>query len=236
MLDEALVDLTADVTRVAIRDLFERHPDEEFYYVTLISTGTIPFLSAWSKQALERAAKGLPERMDLLKWSYADSPYCGYRSDDFDKLHRCFDEKRRDLDFLDYFELTLNVAEAVMHRLDLEGIFGTGPARERIFVGAEVMPPDYTNTQRARRLNPPAALAEWLAEIAEPDDAPEREQLALLSAERARVDALQKAADAFRRGHFSVVADLLSPYEHSLEGSVAVKLKLARKKLSSSAG
>tara|TARA_R100000988_G_scaffold7577_1_gene4444 strand:- start:373 stop:525 length:153 start_codon:yes stop_codon:yes gene_type:complete len=32
---------------------------------------------------------------------------------------------------------------------------------------AEVMPPDPTNTERARRLNPPAALTRWLEEVAE---------------------------------------------------------------------
>jgi hypothetical protein len=216
MLDETLVelvDLTADVTRVTIRDLFERHPDEEFYYVTLISSGTIPYLSAWSKQALEHAAMGSSEAMEDLKWSYADSPYCGYRLDDFEKLRPRFDEKVREKG-LDYMELSVNVAEAVMHRLDLEGIFGTGRTR----------------------LNPPAALDEWLAEAAEPDDAPEREQLAFRSAERARVDALREAEDAFRRGDFRVVISLLSPYEDSLEGSVTMKLKLARKKLSSSGG
>src|SRR5262249_27796322 len=127
-------------------------PDEEFYYVTLLSSGTIPYLSAWSKQALERAAGGASEsvEMELLKWSYADSPYCGYLLDHFETLRPRFDEKVRERD-LDYYELSVSVAEAVMRRLDLEGIFGTGRARERIFVGAEVMPPDSTNTERARR-------------------------------------------------------------------------------------
>lgn len=36
----------------------------------------------------------------------------------------------------------------------------------------EVMPPDYTNTERALRLNPPSALTGWLAEAAEPVPGP----------------------------------------------------------------
>jgi len=34
-------------------------------------------------------------------------------------------------------------------------------------VNVEVMPPDATNVERAIRLNPPAALADWLSEAAE---------------------------------------------------------------------
>lgn len=45
-----------------------------------------------------------------------------------------------------------------MHRLDSSGLFGHGEKRLAMIINAEFMPPDYTNTQRALRLNPPEAL------------------------------------------------------------------------------
>jgi hypothetical protein len=57
--------------------------------------------------------------------------------------------------------------EAAMAQLDREGLFGTGRARLDVVINVEVMPPDWTNTVRAKRLNPPGALHEWLDEVAE---------------------------------------------------------------------
>ena len=54
-----------------------------------------------------------------------------------------------------------------MHNLDEKGIFGYGKQRLGIVINAKFMPPDYTNTERALRLNPHDALVEWLEEIAE---------------------------------------------------------------------
>jgi hypothetical protein len=36
-----------------------------------------------------------------------------------------------------------------------------------VVVNVEVVPPDRTNTERARRLNPEGALSRWIAEAAE---------------------------------------------------------------------
>ncbi|MNT83719.1 hypothetical protein D3C71_1528880 [compost metagenome] len=58
--------------------------------------------------------------------------------------------------------------ELAMARLNEEGLFGHGSRRLRLVVNVEVMPPDQTNTDRAKRLNPPGALNEWLSEVAEP--------------------------------------------------------------------
>ena len=54
-----------------------------------------------------------------------------------------------------------------MHNLDMNGMFGQGEQRLGIVINAEFMPPDFTNTERALRLNPKEALEEWLEEIAE---------------------------------------------------------------------
>ena len=57
--------------------------------------------------------------------------------------------------------------EKAMANLDKEGLFGVGNQRLGIVINAEVMPPDYTNTERALRLNPREALTVWLEEVAE---------------------------------------------------------------------
>lgn len=49
----------------------------------------------------------------------------------------------------------------------MEGIFGSGGRRKSMVVLVEIMPPDYTNTERALRLNSREALKEWLEEAAE---------------------------------------------------------------------
>ena len=54
-----------------------------------------------------------------------------------------------------------------MHNLDMNGMFGKEQERLGIVINAEFMPPDFTNTERALRLNPREALNEWLNEIAE---------------------------------------------------------------------
>ncbi len=64
-------------------------------------------------------------------------------------------------------DLRLRAMETAMSRLDSESLFGTGPQRLQIVVNVEVMPPDFTNTERARRLNPPGAIREWLGEAAD---------------------------------------------------------------------
>ena len=46
-------------------------------------------------------------------------------------------------------------------------MFGQGEQRLNIVINAEFMPPDYTNTERALRLNPQETLKEWLEEAAE---------------------------------------------------------------------
>jgi hypothetical protein len=71
-----LVDAIADAARRAIEDLFSEHRDDDFYYVTLTTTGDAapPVLSAWSRQALDEATQDAPDARLDLKWSYADSP------------------------------------------------------------------------------------------------------------------------------------------------------------------
>ena len=56
-----------------------------------------------------------------------------------------------------------------MKRLDQEGIFQLNQERDEVVVLVEVMPPDYTNTERAYRMNYANSkiFSEWLEEVAE---------------------------------------------------------------------
>jgi len=161
----------------AIKDLFARHPGQ-FYYVSLITTGEAhpPVIAAWSKEALEEAVKDQTDQEDArwgLKWSYADSPFYCFGEEYFEDVRDLF-RKRPDIRSLGdrereaEYDLRLGAMESAIARLDQQGVFGTGEDRVKIVVNVEVVPPDYTNTQRAMRLNPQEAIRTWLEEAAEP--------------------------------------------------------------------
>lgn len=174
-IDDTLVNIIQDATEKAISKLFEEHK-EKFYYCALITTGEAlcPVISAWSEEALERITQGeedIEKAKYYLKWAYEESPYFTYGEEYFESVNKIFiermrkikDEKERD----EEIELRINSMERVMHNLDEKGLFGTGKQRLNIVINVEVMPPDFTNTERALRLNPKEALNEWLDEIAE---------------------------------------------------------------------
>jgi len=157
-------------TRKTAEKLFQE-TGESFYYFTLITTGEAhsPFVSASSVEFLEATPV---EQREYIKWSYADSPYCGYGAEYFSEVDDLFSERP---DFLELsesmqaeeFNLRINAMVSAISRLDKEGVFGKGKDRENILVNVEVMPPDHTNVERAIKLNPASALVEWLKEAAE---------------------------------------------------------------------
>ena len=55
-----------------------------------------------------------------------------------------------------------------LHRCDEKGIFSLNQARSEIMINVEILPPDYTNTIRAKKLNPLEAIQAWLKEASEP--------------------------------------------------------------------
>jgi hypothetical protein len=107
-----------------------------------------------------------------IKWSYADSPFCGYGADHFSEVKALF-AKRPEMSPSDVpgweeeWRARVGAMEDAMRRLDAEGLFGQGPERSTVVINVEVAPPDSSNTERAVRLNPPDALTEWLLEAAE---------------------------------------------------------------------
>lgn len=173
--DVTLVELIEQAAKKAITQLFNEHK-ENFYYCSLITDGEghCPVISAWSEEALNQviSQEENPEEVRLdYKWSYADSPYFAYGEIYFSDVNRVFEDRMQNLKNDDEIEkeidLRLNSMEKVMANLDKEGIFGEGDKRKHIVINAEVMPPDYGNTERGLRLNPKEALTEWLDEIAE---------------------------------------------------------------------
>jgi hypothetical protein len=179
---EALAAEIAGAARASFRTLFEN--GERYYYCTLFTTGEghTPSISAWSWEALEREAARQGDESctrgstiaELIKWSYADSPYCCFREENFDNVKQLFmerpsmweleaDERNRELEF------RLKAMELAMSMLDDEGVFALNQPRESVCVLVEVMPPDEINTEIALRLNRAESLAmqAWLAEAAE---------------------------------------------------------------------
>jgi hypothetical protein len=172
-----LSELIADATRKCVDELFRN--GEHFYYVSLttIYEGFTPVFSAWSWQALDRIASSststdIAETKLLLKWSYADSPYYNHGAEHFIAVEETL-SKRAKIDELEDDEwekelkFRLLAMEQALHQLDSEGIFGQDVLRQKIVINAEVVPPDESNTKRAKRLNPKEALNDWLIEAGE---------------------------------------------------------------------
>jgi len=173
-----LVDAVADATRAAVTTLFREHPDDDFYYLSLITTGDVhaPTLTAWSWDALEatvRARPDDPQAREMFKWSWADSPFVGYGDQHFDHVQRLYralgspDDGAPDEASSAFDDFRMEALVAAMQRLDGEGLFGRGSKRDGILINVEWMPPEPANVARARRLNPPNALVAWLNEAAE---------------------------------------------------------------------
>lgn len=172
----------ADAARTSFRALFEN--GECYYYCTLYTTGEghAPSISAWSWEALEVEANRQGVESDtpgstiaeLIKWSYADSPYCCFGDENFDNVKQRFTDRSfiavlEDDEGNREFDLRLKAMELAMKILDDEGVFALNQLRESVCVLVEVMPPDEINTEIALRLNraESPAMQVWLEEAAE---------------------------------------------------------------------
>ena len=80
-----------------------------------------------------------------------------------------FNRKYNDLEFDDEYKLRLSAMENAMIQLDVEGLFSVNQNRDDIIVLVEVMPPDYTNTERAYRMNSKESkiFKDWIEEASE---------------------------------------------------------------------
>ena len=162
-----------NAVKMILMDLFTNK--EHYYYITLTTDGgaNTPCISAWLYVALHRSSNDEEEQKEI-KWSYADSPYCCWKQDDFEKVKALL-LSRKNIWTLDSkafeaeYNLRFEAMETAMGSLDKEGIFNINQKREQVVVLVEVMPPDYTNTERAYRMNDIDSIifSEWLAEVAE---------------------------------------------------------------------
>lgn len=177
--ENRLADAIYEAAQNAARKLFSIYKNHHFYYFALVTDGEAhaPFISAWSREALQEAsADSADPDMDAayLKWSYADSPFCFFGEDFFSVVNELFaarpemSHKMSQAEWHSEFRLRISAMESALKRLDETGVFGRGTDRLGIVINVEVVPPDHSNTERARRLNPNEALTNWLAEIAEP--------------------------------------------------------------------
>jgi len=92
-----LVDEIARATEKSFLNLFQNK--EIYYYCALVTTGeaVAPVISAWSWEALENVAKKYSkEDVELIKWSYADSPYWNFGCENFETVRTLFNERLLD--------------------------------------------------------------------------------------------------------------------------------------------
>lgn len=172
---ERLTTLLEHAAEHAFRELFNEFP-ETFYYCTLATSGEAlcPIVSAWSYEALDRESSGTSspkEEREILKWSYADSPFCGYGEKHFEDIERLFNEivvpinETSEKNWQDGIQRRMIAMEKALSNIDRKGIFGTGSRRAGMVVVLEVMPPDNGNAERAKRLNGQTEiLREYLSE------------------------------------------------------------------------
>ncbi|MCI9541174.1 MAG: DUF4303 domain-containing protein [Lachnospiraceae bacterium] len=156
-----------------LMDLYQNQ--EHYYYITLVSDGDAhtPCISAWSYEALARSASSEEEKA-LIKWSYADSPYCCHRQEEFAEVDRLLQERSdictwKGVPFDIEYENRYMLMEEIMQQLDKEGLFAINQARKEVVVLVEVMPPEEENTLRAYRMNRKnlKIFRKWLEEAAE---------------------------------------------------------------------
>lgn len=167
-----LVDEIARATEKSFLNLFQNK--EIYYYCALVTTGeaVAPVISAWSWEALENVAKKYSkEDADLIKWSYADSPYWNFGCENFETVRKLFNERLLDYtDEIKWFkeiDFRLEAMVLALEKLDKKEIFSLNQPRSKVYVNVEVMPPDETNTIRALRLNKRGNILDWLNEAAE---------------------------------------------------------------------
>lgn len=173
---ESLLKITQAIkaaVKSVLLDLFLNQ--EHYYYITLVSDGGAgtPCISAWSHEALARSAENNADR-EMIKWSYADSPYCCHRQENFAEVERLLSKRPdiwslEDAQYESEYEKRYMAMEEAIRQLDKEGLFTVTQARGEVVVLVETMPPDEENTLRAFRLNRKGSkmFQKWLEEAAE---------------------------------------------------------------------
>lgn len=162
---------TIQAANAAFSELFEMHPGT-YYYCSMFTDGLAngPAITAWSYEALEKCASEQDDPVqakEWLKWSYGESPFLCYRDDLFEPIRKAFQARPGpdNTGWSEEYQLRFRVMENAMKHLNENGVFGVGMSRNQMVVAVEVVPPDLSNTERVKRLNPPEAVAIWVAEF-----------------------------------------------------------------------
>ncbi|MDO5073248.1 MAG: DUF4303 domain-containing protein [Neisseria animaloris] len=175
---EKLVSTIEEATNKAAIDLFNS-TKETFYFFVLSTTGEAlaPYISAWSHEALQQQIITQNRDSDDIadfRWSSIDSPYFEFGSQYFHQVNQAFLERpdihalETEVKYEKEFNFRIDAMMEALHRCDEKGIFSLNQARSEIMINVEILPPDYTNTIRAKKLNPSEAIQAWLKEAAEP--------------------------------------------------------------------
>lgn len=133
-----------------------------------LSTNT-PYISAMSREEFERR---LAEDDEAEKWDDSERAFFAWERERFARVGEMLSERAELRGTDEEYELQLSAMEEAMKQLDAEVIFAQNQPRSKIVVLVEVIPPDYTNTERAYRLNDSSTeiFEEWLEEAAEESD------------------------------------------------------------------
>jgi len=181
-----LEDALADAARAAFADLRAEYPRHRFYCLSLYTAGGLDYVipTAMSEEGLAEvvadyrdkpgyAATNVKSLAESLRWSPDDSPHHGEGDDHFDDATarmRELGQILRGIDVTDErarFDAIVARAHeaffAALHRLDEEGCFGAGAARERVFVSMMMGDQDRSVLALGQRLNPPATYERYRA-------------------------------------------------------------------------
>ncbi|MDR1911454.1 MAG: DUF4303 domain-containing protein [Helicobacteraceae bacterium] len=174
---DGLVNEIYSAARKAFLDLFKNK--ESYYYCVLLTTGDAcpPYISAWSQEALFKEGKkrssqksSIKEQMNLLKYSFADSPYCLYGYDEyFNTVAKMFND-RPTMDFNDEeewnkeFDFRYSAMVIAMKKLDDEGLFSLNQPRSNVLVNVEVIDESEAMLAESAKLfnNGEAALNDYI--------------------------------------------------------------------------
>ena len=175
---EKLVSTIEEAINQVATELFTS-TKEKFYFFVLSTTSEAlaHYISAWSHEALQQQIITQNWNTDDIadfKWSSIDSPYFEFGAQYFHQVNQAFLERpdihslETDAEYEKEFNFRIGAMMEALHRCDEKGIFSLNQARSEIMINVEILPPDYTNTIRAKKLNPLEAIQAWLKEASEP--------------------------------------------------------------------
>lgn len=181
--DQEIATRVADATRAAWRELPAAVRDDACL-VALVTSGEA--LRPYFAITVHDPDEGDP-------WDIPDSPHVVLGDEHFEALTAAWDATP------DVFADRMATLEEALRTLDIEGLFGSGAARENLLLQVTTMPPDLDDAGYVRRLNADSPLLQqWLTEASEcpplrvdgPTDNPTASRVAERAAPNASLAAL----------------------------------------------